>query len=69
MSTITPQDVLAISEMAKTWSTVQEVADRYGVPLRSINRAINHGQVIAWKTNVNRVDPTSLTAWLAARQT
>jgi hypothetical protein len=68
MKSVTPQTVLAIAEMAKDWPTVTEAAQRYGVPVRSLNRAIQHHQVIAFKTNVNRVEPASFAAWLVSRQ-
>ena len=68
MTTITPQDVLAITEMAKGWLTVRDAADRSGVSVRTLNRAIAHGHVIAFKTNVSRVEPASFAAWLLSRQ-
>ncbi len=68
MNIFTPQDVLAITEMAKEWFTVREAAGRSGVRVRTLNRAIDNGHVIAFKTNVSRVEPASFAAWLLSRQ-
>ena len=54
--------------MAKGWLTVREAADRSGVSVRTLNRAIDNGHVIAFKTNVSRVEPASFAAWLVSRQ-
>jgi len=68
MKALTSNDVLAITEMAKGWLTVREAADRSGVSVRTLNRAIDNGHVIAFKTNVSRVEPASFAAWLLSRQ-
>lgn len=68
MKHVTAEDLLALSEMAKDWLTVNEVSARSGVSVRTLNRAIRNGHVLAHKTNVTRVEPVSLAAWLASRQ-
>jgi len=64
----TLEQMRAVATQAKTWLTVAEAAETYGVNPRSLHRAIARGEVIAWALNVKRVEPQSFTAWLAARQ-
>jgi hypothetical protein len=68
VSTPTLDDLRAIAEQAKTWPTVAQAAETNGVSVRALHRAIARGEVICWRLNVNRVEPHSLSAWLAARQ-
>lgn len=68
MNIPTLEQMQAIAAQAETWPTVKTAASTHGVSVRTLDRAIARGEVICWRLNVNRVEPHSLAAWLAARQ-
>ncbi len=65
---VTPEHLFALAEMAKDWPTVKEAAAQSGVGHSTLTRALKNGHVLSFTTNVKRVEPVSLAAWLASRQ-
>lgn len=65
---VTREHLFAFAEMAKDWPTVKQAAEMTGVGHSTLTRALNNGHVLCFTTNVKRVDPVSLAAWLASRQ-
>lgn len=63
----TDTDYLALVREAANWPTPRELAEQYDVPEWWVRRYIERGEVEAIKLAVIRVNPTSWTAFLAAR--
>jgi hypothetical protein len=67
-TTTNDERTLNQARLARDWPKISDLASEYGLNPRSIRKAVDAGQVIAFRLNVTRVDPVSFAAWLAARQ-
>ncbi|WP_426241863.1 helix-turn-helix domain-containing protein [Nocardioides sp. LHG3406-4] len=57
-------DMKQIARDAAFWPSIQEVADDYRLPFRTVRRLVTEGEVEAIKLGKIRVNPASVERWL-----